>query len=222
MRLHCFSPFVILVTFLVEASLGVWALIRYRRTRFGRLAVVLLFLLALYQFAELMICRGAPADFWARVGLAATAFLPIIALDFVSILSGKKRSTATVGYAIAATFILVIVSTPNLLAGSVCTGKFVATYSNSPTFELVYNMYYVAALFTGVGLTIQAMREKTANRLALQWMLIGYAAFMIPTFSLYLAVVALRDGVGSILCGFAVLVALILSGKILPLVHRKN
>lgn len=224
--LACFSPPVILATFLIEIALAVYAWWRYRATPLGRRAVVFLSLLAVFQLSEYIICVGGTAGpfdlpvLWAKVGYVAIAFLPILAIDFIAILA-KQRLQTVVGYAAALAFSAFIVFYPGLFGPLACTGKFVFFKTNLIGFELAYGLYYFAALFTGIGLIGQALRRQTPNRAALIWVLVGYVSFMLPTFAVYIIAPAMRDGFPSVLCGFAVLTAIIIVAKVLPLASRK-
>ncbi len=218
LTLNCFSPEVILATFLVETALAAYAFLRYRSTRIGRRAALFLALLALFQLGELMICRGAPPEVWARVAFMATAFLPVLGLDFVGMLSGRQRPLG-LGYAVASTFALAFAFTPGAATVAACTGRFVTFGGFSPGFDMLYGVYYVAVLFLGVGLTARALRERAGNLPALRWLLAGYLSFLVPAIGLYILVVTSRPGFVSILCGFAVIVAVIGTFRVLPLAH---
>ena len=221
--LGCFSPTVILLTFLVESSLALYTWWRYKASPFRRRAVIFLALLALFQGSEFVICRGANAEIWARVGFIATAFLPVIGIDFIGLLC-KKRLYTGITYAMATVFSIVMAFYPNIFHSAVCTNRFVAFYSDAPAFDIAYTVYYVAMLFFGLALAWQGMQEKKANKKALAWLIIGYASFMLPAFSLYAFVTVTRVGFASILCGFAILMACVLVLRVLPqvLVERKE
>lgn len=221
LTLYCFSPAVILATFLIEAFLAVYVWFRYRASRFGRLATVFLALLALFQFSELMICRGGPSELWVRVAFVATAFLPIIALDFIGLLTRDRRALG-LGYAVATAFSIIMLLRPGTFADAACTGRFVAFSGGDVAFDLLYSAYYLIALLWGAGLTLQAIRKRTGDRTTLIWLFVGYLSFMLPTIGLYALVAASRPGLPSILCGFAVFAALITAFKILPAAVRSR
>jgi hypothetical protein len=218
--LRCFSPEVILATFVLELLLALYAWWRYRLTAFGRLSVVFLLLLAGFQLSEYAICRGAPSVLWSQIGFICTAFLPVIGIDFIIRLRRIKYSIVW-GYALAAALSVVMAFYPGIFATAECTGTFVAFRADRIGFELFYATYYLALLFLGIGLAWEGLRQIGANRKALTWILIGYAAFMLPTFVVYFLASFGRVAIASILCGFAVLMAIILVLRILPLVHRK-
>src|SRR5262245_15307458 len=58
---YCFSPPVMLATFIVEIALAAFVFVRYRTSRFGKVGGLILILLAVFQFAEYRVC-GTTAD----------------------------------------------------------------------------------------------------------------------------------------------------------------
>lgn len=211
---------VVLATFLIEVALAFYAWWRYRSTRFGRLSIAFLFLLAGFQLSEYLICLGSPWAFWSRIGFICTTFLPIIAIDFIFDLRRQRRSMVW-GYALALAFSAVIALYPALFQEAVCNGKFVTFKTSLLSFDLAYLLYYLTTLFIGIGLAYKGLKEKNANRQALIWLLIGYAVIIIPTFLVYALNYIGSFGIASVLCGFAVFLALILAFRILPSVHRR-
>jgi hypothetical protein len=143
-------------------------------------------------------------------------------LDFIG------RLTATsIGirwwYAAGTFFALWLVFfSPDIFADARCTGKFVAFIRLSSAFDILYTVYYAAAILIGILRSAQALRRKQAPAKALRWILIGYGTLLIPTFVIHLLVLTDPDGFASIFCGFAVLLALILFGKVLPSVPRSR
>ncbi|KAA0206122.1 hypothetical protein EDM68_03165 [Candidatus Uhrbacteria bacterium] len=219
--LRCFSSEVVLATFALEFLLAVYVWWRYRLTVFGRLSAIFLLLLAGFQLSEYAICRGADPALWTRIGFVCTAFLPILGIDFVTRLRRMKYSMVW-GYALAGAFSVVMLLYPGLFGAAECTGRFVAFDTTGIGFDILYATYYLATLFLGIGLAWQGLKQPGANRKALIWILIGYAAFMLPTFAVYFLASFGNASVASVLCGFAALMAVILVWRILPLAHRRG
>lgn len=218
-ELRCFSPEVVLATFVIEFLFAVYAWWRYRLTTFGRLSVTFLLLLAGFQLSEYAICRGASSEIWTRVGFVCTAFLPIIGIDFIVRLRRIEYSMIW-GYALATAFAVVMAFFPQIFAVSRCTGTFVAFHANIVGFDLLYITYYLATLFLGVGLAWQGWRGGGGSRKALLWILVGYVTFMLPAFMLYFLVSFGRLAIASVLCGFALIMAAVIITRVLPLAHR--
>lgn len=218
LRLNCFSPPVIFVTFIIETALAVYTIIRYRRSRYGKLAAILIGLLATFQLSEFLICKGASPDVWARIGYAATIFLPVLAIDFLATYT-KKRALVPLWYAVAGAVAVMVVASPGLFGDTQCTGRFVMFSPTSSVFDFGYATYYLAALFFGIGQCLVEWKRTKDHRM-LGWMLAAYASFMLPTLALYAFILATRHGLGSILCGFALMMAVIMVARVLPIVHQ--
>src|SRR5689334_506408 len=89
--LYCFSPAVMIATCVIEVLLAAFVFLRHHTTRFGKVAGIVLLLLATFQFAEYRICV-APGDhtlLWSRVGFIAITLLPLAGLYLVSLVSHK-------------------------------------------------------------------------------------------------------------------------------------
>lgn len=107
-RLYCFSPPVMLITFLIEISGALWVLIRYRTNRAAQLIMALLVLLGIFQLAEYMVCErvlGVSSLDWARIGYMAISLLPPLGLHLVLVLAGKpNRGLTLAAYGSAVAF----------------------------------------------------------------------------------------------------------------------
>lgn len=126
------------------------------------------------------------------------------------------------GYALAAAFSLVMALYPGLFGAATCTGQFVAFHTANPGFDVLYTVYYATTLFMGVGFAWQGWRAASGPyRRALLWILTGYLAFMVPALLIYAFVTLGKVAFASVLCGFAIVLAVILALKVLPLTHRR-
>jgi len=56
----------------------------------------------------------------------------------------------------------------------------------------------------------------------LQWLIIGYLSFMAPMGAVYILFPVTRNAVASIMCGFALCLAVILALKIMPAYDRAH
>ncbi len=221
--LYCFTPEVMIATFVVEISLAAYVFIRRRTTFFGRLSAVLLVLLGIFQFAEYQICGGLDSVLWAKIGIIAISLLPIIGLHLILKIWGSTRVMKWL-YAAGGAMILYIIFSPVVITGATCGGNYVIFKGGSALYSL-FSVYYFSFLFFGIWLAFrQATRLKgnNAKKDALYWMVIGYLSFIMPM----AIVLALYEytlvGVTSIMCGFAVIFALILAIRVIPLYHRET
>lgn len=219
--MYCFSPPVMLATFAIEICLAMYAVWRYKLNRVSRLAVALFTFLAVFQLAEYMVCGGLgmTANTWARIGFAAITILPPLGVNLVYALSGKtNRPVMVTAYAVAAGFMGYFLFAGDIFTGSQCLGNYVI-FQLSTTATQLYTIYYYGLLLLTIGLSFQfASTAGARHRRALQAFSAGYILFMLPTAVVNTINPATLAGVPSIMCGFAVLLALVIAFWVMPLV----
>jgi hypothetical protein len=218
--LYCFSPEVMVATFLIELILAGYVLFRYHVTRFGKVAAGVLLLLGTFQFAEYQICTATSgvSMVWSRVGFVAITLLPLAGLYLVFLVSHKPHFLK-LGYAATAAFVAYFVFVPKSITGALCGGNYVI-FNTSNDLYLLYGIYYLGFLLLGIWESVEKLAdyERNTNRKrALQWLIVGYLSFMGPMGVSYLLFPATRNAAASIMCGFALTLALILAFKIVPL-----
>jgi hypothetical protein len=219
-----------IATFLIEIALATYAIIRYKWSPVVRLVTALLLFLAVFQLAEFLVCQGLGGDalFWSRVGFVAITTLPPLGVHLVYVLAGTKpvpkaRPLLIPAYVAAACFILFFALVGQSLDGHACMGNYVI-FQVAPGFGGLYGLYYycwlIATLLTG-WYFMRTLRDRRARK-AIQALMFGYAIFLIPTTTAGLVKPEAIAAIPSIMCGFAVLLALVLSLIVLPLgVKRK-
>ncbi|MBI5135470.1 hypothetical protein HZA86_04545 [Candidatus Uhrbacteria bacterium] len=222
----CFSPKVTLATFVLEWSLAIWAWIQYRYHRFGQLAIALLVLLGFYQWSEYAICRGSNPVDWARLGFAAVGFMPAIGLHLIMLFDKQKpgrthvetvtRYLVPIGYALASLWALVFWVEPAVIRSATCMPNFIL-YGKSMRPYTWFGYYYTTLIAWSL-VAMAALRERTAGALrsATNWLAIGYLSFIIPTYLVIFMFPKMIPGFPSVLCGFAVILAIIMVKKVLP------
>ncbi len=224
-RLNCFSPPVMIATTIIEVSLALYALWRYRMTIMTRLAVVMLLALATFQLSEYFVCTGvgSMAAPWSRLGFVAITALPALGLHMMHVLADKNRRRLVYGsYAVMVLFMASFLFSPCIFTGHVCTGNYVI-FQFTANITGVYSVYYFGWILAGMSLGFHWANElkakgKTAIKQlqAVQGLILGYLVFLVPS-ALSMAInPEVRRGIPSVLCGFAVLLALILALYILP------
>lgn len=219
--LYCFTPGVMLATFIIEIVLATYVFVRRRTTFFGRLSVVLLVLLGIFQFAEYQICGGLDSVLWAKIGIIAISLLPIIGLHLILMIGGSTRIMKWL-YAIGGAMILYIILSPVVITEATCGGNYVIFKGGSALYWL-FSVYYFSFLFFGIGQAyrqLERLKEDKAKRDALYWMIVGYLSFILPLAAVLALYSRTLVGVTSIMCGFAVIFALILAIRVVPLYHR--
>jgi len=220
-KMYCFSPPVMIVTFVIEVGCALYAALRYKMTTITRLAVVLLLCLALFQFAEFNVCEGTfnlGSLVWARIGCVAITLLPPLGLHMTTLIANKKYPLlVTLGYVSSLIFLYTFITAGGGIESQQCLGNYVifniAKWANVP-----YLFYYYGWLLVTVGLAWKWGREMKvySKRISLYALAVGYLAFVVPTTAANIINPTTVAGIPSIMCGFAVILALMMIGFVLP------
>ncbi len=222
--LFCFSPPVMIATFAIEALLLVYTLVRYRTSQTGRIIASLLVCLAIFQFAEYQVCGvNASVANWSRVGYVAIALLPALGLHLVTEIAGRKsRAIVGAGYASSIMFAGAFAFDTAAFVGHACAGNYAIFQLSDPYGDLFF-AYYYALLIAGIVMSLRYSRTaKPDIRKALTFQVIGYLSFILPTGMVNALNPQTFAGIPSIMCGFAVIYALVLVFGIAPLVLFKR
>lgn len=209
-----------LATFFIELFGAIYTIIRYKMDRVGKLVVAILLLLGIFQLAEYMICEviDLPGFTWARIGYVAITLLPPLGISLAMALAGKKSLKWQVAvYAACGAFITYFLLANNSITGQVCAGNYVM-FTAHPASMRLYGLYYFGLLAIGVhfSLTWRNQSKNRRTKKALLALAIGYMAFIIPTITANLINPATMAAIPSIMCGFAVLLAMTLLFWVLP------
>jgi len=225
--LYCFSPPVMLATFAIEIGLLIWVLWRYRREAVTKLFAVLLLLLAVFQLAEYNVCEGLlgmDSLMWAKIGYVAITFLPVIGIHALLTI-GKRRSPLIVAglYSAAIAFSGYFLGAGNGLGASVCTGNYVI-FEVNPHMNTLFMIYYYGLEILALTLAWQYARKAKQKKIkrALYGLATGYLLLLIPTTTVNIMNPDTIRGIPSIMCGFAVLLALVIAFYVMPQVAKKR
>ncbi len=218
-----------LATFIIEICLAAYTLWRYRLDTIARLTIATLGFLALFQISEYFVCGGAgmTAQGWAKVGYISITFLPPLGLHMLHVLAVKpQRKLVGVGYATALGFITYFLAYSGAFAGYQCTGNYVI-FQLAVHSGLAYGIYYYGWLLTVLTLAYRwlgELKERTKiikkRYQTVAALAVGYLVFLVPTAIANTVKPETRQGIPSIMCGFAVLFALILALYIMPRIGR--
>jgi len=217
-KLYCFSPPVMLATFLIEFGLAFYTLWRYKMTAVSRLAIVTLFALGTFQLSEYMVCGGMGLSNtgWTRVGYGAITLLPALGVHMLLTVADKRMpALINAAYTSCAIFFGFYLLTSNSVSLQACYANY-AVFSVYRPISLMFSAYYY-----GWTLTVMCLAWTWGNKLpkqkqALHAMVFGCLVFLIPTATVNIIDPTTTRGLPSIMCGFAVLYAIILVAKILP------
>lgn len=214
-------------TMLIELVLAAYTIGRYKLNSVSRLVVLLLVALATFQLAEFYVCTGyeGNVEAWSRLGFVAITTLPPLGIHLMHVLAGKKpRQLVLACYAAMSAFIGYFLLYESAFTGHQCTGNYVIFQLGEHAGGW-YSAYYFGLLLVGIvqglrwieQLNHKSITKKATKRIqAMQGLLVGYLVFLVPTAIANSIDPSTRRGVPSIMCGFAVLLALILALFIMP------
>jgi len=224
-KLFCFSPPVMIATCIIELSLLIYTIWRYKFNKLTRLVTLVLLCLAIFQLAEYRVCTGSNfANFWSHVGYVAITLLPILGIHIIHTIIGKKSNALVYfGYLTAAVFVGYFAITANSIVGHQCLGNYVMFQVNS-NLGWLYGIYYYGWVILG-GLLSLAHADRSKNKKQKQALIgfaLGYAVFLVPTTTANLINKSTLRGIPSIMCGFAVLFAIIIITWVMPRVGKRR
>jgi hypothetical protein len=210
-----------LATIVIEVACAAYTFIRYKLTPQSRLAVALLVGLALFQLAEFNVCEGAwgvNSLTWARIGYVAITLLPPLGLHLATRIAKQKQTLLVVtAYLSAAVFACIFLFVGHGMQSQQCLGNYVI-FTIAPWAVKPYALYYYGWLFVSVvyAWRVGKTMASAKKRKALYTLAIGYLAFIVPTTAANLLDHATLAGIPSIMCGFAVILAIVLTGIVIP------
>jgi hypothetical protein len=219
--LSCFSPEVMIATCIVETCLFLYVFWRYKIQPAQRIAAVLILCLAIFQLAEYNICESDPALrlAWTKFGLAAISLLPALGIHLTSLITKNSRLT-WFSYAFAGVIIACFLFIPQATTGAFCTGNYIVieTHQGMGAVFGIYYCSFLALMILDASIALRSKKMKLGKkpRSVLYWMIGGYSAFIVPMIVAYLVSPSLSQGSPSIMCGFAVILAFVLTFAVLP------
>ena len=103
------------------------------------------------------------------------------------------------------------------ITSSACLGNYVI-FKSAPEAASLYMAYYYGWLVVGTVYSLfMARKVDELNRSgALTFLAIGYLVFIVPTATVTSLDPSTVAGIPSIMCGFAVFMALVLAGEVMP------
>lgn len=219
--LYCFSPPVMIATFIIEIILAMFVYIKSRKAGSDVGIVLVLVFLAIFQLSEYQICGGLDPLLWSRIGLFAITFLPVLGFYLITKLK-KDSHLVRFGFLVAVAFIVFFIFVPETIGGATCGGNYIIL-NVEPNLYSLYGYYYYGFLLLGIWEALSGIREDDRRRLskeALFWFIVGYLSFILPLTLVYLFIPVTRVAIASVMCGFAVIFAIILAFKIAPIYHE--
>jgi hypothetical protein len=217
-KLYCFSPPVMLATFLIEFGIAFYALWRYKMNKVGRLIVITLFALGIFQLSEYLLCGGLGLTNveWARVGYIAITLLPALGLHII-VTTADKKMPVLIGaaYTCCAIFCGFYLFHDSSVTLQTCLPNY-AVFSAYKAISVPFSIYYFTWIVIGICLSLYWSKKMPKQRKILQSMVIGYLVFLVPTATANILNPSTISGIPSIMCGFAVLLVFIILAEVLP------
>ncbi|MBR9676476.1 hypothetical protein GOV05_05710 [Candidatus Woesearchaeota archaeon] len=206
----CFAPYVSLSTFIIEFLLAIFFLLRDPKDKLNRLIALLSFLLGFYQLNEFLICVTDLSIFTRLAGITTTV-LPVLGVWYALIMWRKKiRYYWHILILLPATFFIVMISFPIYYTGkTVCNYVFIQ-YPNTGLLGQFYGLYYITYI-VGAGIlfyyAVLQTKDVYEKRL-LQLGSLGMLIFTVPTFIFLQFLPMFYTSFPSVLCEFALLLAI--------------
>lgn len=222
--LYCFSPPVMILTFAIEVILAVHTIWKYKLSRVTRLAVAVLVCLAAFQFAEYFVCEPVgviDGTMWAKIGYVAITLLPPLGLHLIAAIAGDTRQWVyRSAYILGGIFIGFFLFAAQGVTAGVCLGNYVI-FEQNPDMTIWYALYYYGLLLAAIGYALHLAGQAAPHIAAsLRALTIGYASFIVPTTLVNVIDPETMRGIPSIMCGFAVVLAVMIAARVLPMYHR--
>lgn len=217
-KLYCFSPPVMLATFLIEFGTAFYTFWRYKINTVGRLLIAMLLALGTFQLAEYMLCGGLGLSNveWARIGYMAITLLPPLGIHVILELSNKKKPILLgSAYASCAIFFGFYMFSSSSVVLEACLPNY-AIFSAYRAITIPFALYYYSWLIIGTCLALHWSKELPKHREALRSMAVGYLVFILPTTTVNILSPSTVSGIPSIMCGFAILLTFVIATKVLP------
>jgi hypothetical protein len=206
----CFAPYVSLSTFVIEFLLAGYFFFRNPKDKLHRIIAVISLLLGVYQLNEFLICT-TNINLFTRLAMSTTAILPALAITYALIVYRKKINLYwhALIYAPAVFFILMFVLSDYLKQSAVCAAVFIQ-YAGRGLLGSFFSLYYLAYLVAGAilfyfaAISAKSIYERRLAHLGV----LGVFIFTIPTFVFVWFLPSLEIQFASILCEFALLLAI--------------
>lgn len=213
----CFTPAISLTTAIIEFILATVLLLFFPKIKFRNFFAVFIYLLGFYQFSEFMICSGFSPYLWATLGFITYSFLPAVGLHSILYFSKKKFNILFI-YLIPIIVSLVALVTPKFIQTVSCDRFFIlvrSLFHSGASWWLVilfflYVVYYVGfiILMCFVGYQYAIKQKNKLKRKLVFVIILGVLLMTLPTFILIFLFPSLSIMFPSVLCEFALLLAI--------------
>ncbi len=206
----CFAPYISLSTFIIEFTLAIFFLLKNPKDNLNRVISLISFLLGFYQLNEFLICV-TEFNLFTKLAMITTTILPALAISYALIISRKKIKFYwhMLIYSPAVFFILMFIFSNYYKQSAICSTVFIQypfLGLLGKFFALYYLLYIIAsvAIFYFASATTKSKSDRKISYLGM----FGVFIFTIPTFIFLLFLPTFQIKFPSILCEFALLLAI--------------
>lgn len=217
-----YSPILAIVTGSLEIAAAVFFIIKIRKNiNSSGLIIIILFLLAGYQILEALNCSSMFYGRLTRLAFTDITWLPAISLFYIAKQQKKQmfRNISYIYLIMALLFSIWYMLITESLALSHCRNVIALYYTHNPMYA-IYSIYYQSGLLLMI--LIPAIVTSTLSDVKHQKNLrdfqIGVIAFVIPSIITGLITWIHPHSMPSIMCHFAVLLAVFL----VRILHRET
>jgi hypothetical protein len=212
-----------IVTMIVEIVMFLYVLYRYKLNTVTRLVAAILLLLAAFQLSEFNVCGGSAPEIFMRIGFVAITILPALGLHLISKIAKKRLlPLLIIADTLCAGFVLLFGIRGSVFLEHICGGNY-AIFTLANKAGGLFFTYYYALLIIGIILSLYyAHTSNRRIRKALLLQTFGYLSFLLPTGIVNTINPGTLDGIPSIMCGFAVIYAVVLVFGIMPTISHKK
>jgi hypothetical protein len=206
----CFAPYISLSTCIIEFILALYFLLKNPKDKLNLIISLISFLLGLYQLNEFLICITG-LNLFTKLARIITVILPALGISYTLIMSRKKVRWYwnILIYAPALFFILMFALTSYLSQSAFCSTVFIQ-YPDLGLLGKFFGLYYLLYLCTSVVIFYFTSSKITSiyERRLLHLGMLGFFIFTVPTYIFLLFLPSLKIQFPSILCEFALLLAI--------------
>ncbi len=218
--LACFSPLVMITTFGIEIILLLYVAVRYGFNNVTRVVMATMLCLAVFQLAEYNVCEGSwglDSLTWAKLGYVAITMLPPLGIHLACQIAGTKRPIAVASYLCAVIFIVFFILVGNGIGSQACLGNYVI-FEVSPNWSNWYALYYYGWIIASIVFCLKQIKKSIDEHQsrALKFLIAGNLSFLLPTTIVNTIDPSTIRGIPSIMCGFAVILAVVLAIGVMP------
>ena len=207
----CFTPIISLSTATIEWILALIMFLAFRKSKLAKFFVVLFIILGFYQFSEYMLCTTGDL-IWVKIGFISYSFLPAIGLHSVLSYFKIKKNTLLL-YSVPLIYSLLALFQNDFAQFGQCITFFVQAktlLTLNPYLAIPYELYYAVFIILAFLILAQAYKRaktKIEKKIDMNEML-GIMLMTLPTFILIIIFPSLGIMFPSVLCHFAILLAI--------------